>query len=101
VKRNSFIPPEKIKRRSRQTWSVHDTGDLDRKKSKIANTGVVIVMGERIPTLWRFQILGMTAAGQVRAACHIRTAGSDTDAEKHWKTANEEDKHKFMNAGNH
>ena len=98
---NSFIPAEKVKRRSRQTWSLHDTGDLDRKKSKIAKAGAVVVARERISTPRSFQVLGMTAAGQVYAARHIRIAGSDPHAEKCRKSANEEDKHKFLDAGNH
>ena len=98
-----FIPPEKVKGKSYHTWSVHDARALDSKKSKIANAGagVVIATWERILALRRFKVLGMTTAGPIHAACHIRTAGSHLHADERRKTANEDDKHYFMDAGNH
>ena len=96
-----LIPSEKVKGQSCHTWSVHDAGSLDSKKSKIANAGVVIVTWERILALRRFQVLGMTTAGSIRAACHIRTAGNHTHADERRKTANEDDKHDLVDAGNH
>ena len=98
-----LIPPEKVKGQSCHTWSVHDARALDSKKSKIANAGagVVIATWERILALQRFQVLEMTTAGPIHAACHIRTAGNHTHADEHRKTANEDDKHDLVDAGNH
>lgn len=98
-----FIPPDKVKGKSCHTWSVHDARALDSKKSKIANAsaGVVIASWERTLALRRFQVLGMTTAGQIHAACHIRTAGNHIHADERRETANEDDKHYFMDAGNH